>query len=231
MNRTTFEKLEQYMQSCMRDSAHDREHVYRVLYHALQIAETETGVREDILIAACLLHDIGRQAQLADPAVCHALAGGGMAYEWLRKEGFPQDFADQVRHCIETHRFRSDRPPRTTEAKILFDADKLDAAGAMGIARTLQYQGKQDWPLYVPTPEGVPDETARGTFFREYREKLSRLYDRFCTTRGAELAAERRSAAEAFFQSLKTEITQSRREGQRVLNQLFAEEGVYHDGL
>ena len=225
LKRATFEKLEQYMQSCMQDSAHDREHVYRVLYHALQIAETEADVQTDVLIAACLLHDIGRQAQLADSAVCHAMAGAQQACDWLLAEGFSAEFAMQVRHCVETHRFRSDRPPRTTEAKILFDADKLDVSGVMGIARTLQYQGKLDCLLYVPAADGTPDETAKGTFFREYREKLSRLYDRFYTVRGAEMAQAHPTAAEAFYHALKTEITQSRTAGQQVLDRLFAEEG------
>ena len=63
MTRANYEKLEGYMQSCMKDSAHDKEHVYRVLYLALDIAKTEPQTDLDILIAACLLHDISRQAQ------------------------------------------------------------------------------------------------------------------------------------------------------------------------
>jgi uncharacterized protein len=61
----------------MKDSAHDTEHIYRVLYVALDIARYEENVDGDVLIAACLLHDIGREEQNADPAVCHAAAGGG----------------------------------------------------------------------------------------------------------------------------------------------------------
>ena len=58
MNRKTFTCIERYMQSCMKDSAHDREHVYRVLHNALRIAEGEKNVDMDVLIAAALLHDI-----------------------------------------------------------------------------------------------------------------------------------------------------------------------------
>lgn len=62
MTRQTYSLLENYMLSCMDDSAHDKEHVYRVLYHALRIAKMLHNVDYDVLIAACLLHDIGRKA-------------------------------------------------------------------------------------------------------------------------------------------------------------------------
>ena len=75
MTRETFALLEKYMLSCAGDAAHDSEHVRRVLYLALEIAETEEGVDRDLLIAACLLHDVGRPEQFADPAVCHARRG------------------------------------------------------------------------------------------------------------------------------------------------------------
>ena len=75
MDRRNYALMEDYMLSCMQDSAHDKEHVYRVLYNAMIIAEKERDVNYDVLIGACLLHDIGRQEQFADPAVCHAEAG------------------------------------------------------------------------------------------------------------------------------------------------------------
>ena len=71
MKREIYETLEQYMLSCMEDSAHDAQHIYRVLYNALLIAKEEKHVDHDVLIAACLLHDIGRKEQFADPALCH----------------------------------------------------------------------------------------------------------------------------------------------------------------
>ena len=59
MTKKTYEQLEAYMKSCMQDSAHDMEHIYRVLYTALDIADHEKDVDYDVLICACLLHDIG----------------------------------------------------------------------------------------------------------------------------------------------------------------------------
>ena len=65
MTKDLYNTLEAYMIASMDDSAHDKEHVYRVLYNALEIAKAEPEVDYDILIAACLLHDIGRKDQVA----------------------------------------------------------------------------------------------------------------------------------------------------------------------
>lgn len=204
-----YQILEDYMKRCMTDAAHDREHIYRVLRAAWKIAESEPATDRDILTAACLLHDIGREKQYADPKVCHAEAGAEMAYDFLLAQGWAEARAAHVAACIRTHRFRAGREPATIEAKILFDADKLDVCGAIGIARTLQYQGRMGEPLYrvgedgKPLP-GEPGESA--SFFKEYRQKLCRLYDRFYTLAAAEMAKERRAAAEAFCQALLREI-------------------------
>ena len=154
MDRKTYLLLEDYMKSCMKDSAHDKEHIYRVLFTALEIADEEREADRDILIAACLLHDIGRQEQFDDPAVCHAMAGARKAFEFLREHGFSQSFAERVCECIRTHRYRKGDRPESVEARILFDADKIDVAGAIGIARTLVYKGKVSEPLYSVLDEG-----------------------------------------------------------------------------
>lgn len=151
MNEKTFAVLEAYMLSCMEDAAHDKYQVYRVLYAALDIAAYEENVDTDVLIAAALLHDIGRKEQLENPALCHARVGAEKADGFLRENGFAPAFCEKVRSCILTHRFRSEAPPESLEAKILFDADKLDAAGAVGLARTLIYKGQVGEMLYALT--------------------------------------------------------------------------------
>lgn len=224
MDKKQYEQMERYMLSCMADSAHDREHVYRVLHTALLIAQTESGVDLDVLVCASLLHDIGRQEQFADPRLCHAQVGGEKAYRFLTQHGFSADFAEAVRHCITAHRFRENCPPQTLEAKILFDADKLDAAGAMGIARTLLYQGHEGTPLYSRTPEGsVSDGTGDRipSFFHEYKFKLEKLYDRFYTKRGRELALQRQKAAVDYYHALLGEAQQSHTAGQAILDALL----------
>ena len=216
MTQETFQLLESCMLSAMSDSAHDAQHVYRVLYNALEIARSEADVDYDVLITACLLHDIGRREQFEDPSLCHAAVGSEKARRFLTEQGFCNAFTEQVCHCILTHRFRKAAPPQTVEAKILFDADKLDVTGAIGIARTLLYQGKMEYPLYALLPDGrVSDGTAESTetFFQEYKYKLEKLYSTFQTAAGTRLAQQRRAAAEGFYQNLYREIADSYKSG------------------
>ena len=210
MDKQRWARLEEYMLLRMQDSAHDRQHVYRVLNNALVIAETEPAVNYDVLLCACLLHDIGRPDQLKDPTLCHAAVGSEKAYRFLLDNAYPEAFAQHVRSCIRTHRFRKNDQPQSLEARILFDADKLDVVGAIGIARTLVYKGTVSDPLYTRTPDGkISDGTNEepSSFFREYKFKLENLYDRFYTETGARLAEQRRDAAVSFYQNLYAEVT------------------------
>ena len=224
MTTELFKTIEAHMLSCMDDSAHDAEHVYRVLYNALEIAKTEVQVDYDILIAACLLHDIGRPDQVKNPALCHAQVGSEKAYRFLIEIGTETDFADQVRHCILTHRFRKNLQPQTLEAKILFDADKLDVTGAIGIARTLMYRGTLTEPLYRTLPDGTISDGTHDighSFFREYKFKLEKLYDRFYTPKGIELARERRTIAAAYYENLYKEVNEGYTDGQETLKSIL----------
>lgn len=218
MTRAQYDLVEGKMFACTEDSAHDREHIYRVLHLALEIAATEPGCDREVLAAACLLHDIGRPAQFADSRVDHADAGAMQAACFLRGNGFSPAFAGRVGDCIRTHRFRSSAPPESLEAKILFDADKIDSSGAMGVARTLLYQGQMGQPLYTLRPDGrISDGQGEKTpsFFREYRRKLEGLGDRLYTSRGRAMAAQRRDAAAAFYQNLLDEA-RAAGDGERV---------------
>lgn len=223
MDKKTYVQLETFMLSCMEDAAHDREHIYRVLSYALEIAEGEPEVNYDILITACLLHDIGRKEQFADPKLCHAKVGGEKAYRYLLEQGFSAEFAEKVRRCIRQHRFRANDPPDTVEAKILFDADKLDVTGAMGIARTLQYQSDVPEPLYRRDEQGhVLDGTEKEpSFLHEYKFKLEHIYDRFCTETGRRMALERQGAAVAFYESFLHEVRSAQEQGEKRLEELL----------
>ena len=224
MTEALYQTIENHMRATMDDSAHDCEHVYRVLYNALEIAKDEPQVDYDVLITACLLHDIGRPDQVADPTLCHAEVGSEKAYDFLLEMGMDQAFAEKVRHCILTHRFRKSLQPQTLEAKILFDADKLDVTGAIGIARTLQYRGTLTEPLYRHLPDGTISDGTEDighSFFREYKFKLEKLYDRFYTEKGAKLAAQRRSIAKSFYESLYQEVNNGYISGQETLKSLL----------
>lgn len=220
MNKETYLLMESYMRSCMEDSAHDQEHIYRVLYNALDIAKTEENVNYDILIAACLLHDIGRKEQFENPALCHAKVGGDKAYHFLAEHGFAADYAEQVKQCIRTHRYRRDMLPQSLEAQILFDADKIDVAGAIGIARTLVYKGAVSEPLYSVTPNGevlTGENDTIPSFFQEYKYKLEKLYSYFYTKKAAEIARERQQNAIAFYNALYREVSIPYQNGRKEL--------------
>ena len=206
MDRLTFQAIDDYMQATMKDSAHDYLHIYRVLGQALNIAEHYPEINRDVLIAACLLHDIGRVLEDENPDLCHAVEGGKQAYAFLRDLGCQESLCVHVQDCITTHRYRTDRTPVTLEAQILFDADKLDAARALGIARTLNYGGKLGEPLYTADENHQifdgSEEDAPQSFLREYHFKLNRVYERFYTPEAEAIAAKRRASATQFYHDL-----------------------------
>jgi len=226
MKKEIFEQLEQFMLENMKDAAHDTEHIYRVLYNALEIASQEESVDYEVLIAACLLHDIGRQEQFDDPTLCHATVGAEKAHRYLTEHGFGEDYAERVSSCIRKHRFRSDNPPVTIEEKILFDADKIEATGTIGIARTFLYAGHEGTPMYSVGEDGkVMDGSAEepDSFFREYKRKLERIYSGFQTKRGKEIALERQSAAVCFYEDMLREVRESRDQGRELLERWMEE--------
>lgn len=212
------------MLCCMTDSAHDREHIYRVLYVALDIAEQEKNVDYDVLITACLLHDIGRQEQFANPQLCHAVIGADKAYTFLVNHGYGTDFAKKVASCIKLHRFRAGNPPQNIEEKILFDADKIDVTGTLGIARTIFYKGQVNEPLYTLNENGEISDgfnDDKPSFFQEYKFKLEKLYSKFYTQRGSEIAKQRQCSAIAFYENMCKEVSQSYETGPLILKKLL----------
>jgi uncharacterized protein len=220
MQRDMYLKIEEYMLSCMNDGAHDCQHIYRVLYSALDIAN-DYNVDKDVLIAASLLHDIGREAQFHNSELDHAIVGADMAYNYLQTAGWLQDRAHHVKECISTHRYRNNNPPVSIEAKILFDADKLDATGTMGIARTLAYKGIVSEPLYHVDKNGnvLEDEAEdKSSFFHEYNWKLKNVYDKFFTDRAKVIAEGRRKASIDFYESMYNEVKTTHQVGLRLLN-------------
>lgn len=107
--------------------------------------------------------------------VCHAVAGAEKARKFLLEKGFPEKFADKVSSCIKAHRFRSSNPPVIIEEKILFDSDKIDATGTLGIARTIFYKGQTGEPLYSRNSMGEVSDGSEDTtpsFFQEYKYKI-----------------------------------------------------------
>jgi uncharacterized protein len=156
----------------------------------------------DVLQVAALLHDIGRRHQDASAGiVCHAEKGEAMARPVVELMPLSPQQKANVLHCIRAHRFRGGQTPCTTEAKVLFDADKLDAIGAVGVARAFLFAGEVGARLHNSgaNPEDTLPYTQEDTGYREFRLKLSRIRDRILTIEGRRLAAERHAFMEAFF--------------------------------
>lgn len=223
MKKAQFLEIEEYMLECMGDSAHTSQHIYRVLYLALQIAQKENNVDYDVLIASCLLHDIGREKQFSDFEVCHAQAGAKMAEEFLGGRWDEQN-VKHVCECIRTHRFRGDNVPKSIEAKILFDADTLDVTGAVGVARTLLYQGKVNTPIYITDETGEmiinKNPKTSQSFIDEYNYKLKRIHIKLYTEYAKEIAKKRKEISEIFYNSLLNEVNETIK-GKSVLSELI----------
>jgi len=132
-----------------------------------------------------------------------------MAKEYLLKIGWPPGDAEHVSKCISSHRFRGNNAPETVEAKILFDADKLDAIGCLGIARTLMYEGTVGSELYEIKNGEIcfgENKDDKETFLKEYNTKLKNLYDKFNTKQAEEIAKTEREYAQLFYDKLAKQI-------------------------
>ncbi|MFA5820938.1 MAG: HD domain-containing protein, partial [Candidatus Gracilibacteria bacterium] len=122
--------------------SHDWEHTLRVRALALHIGQREHADLEIIELAA-LLHDIARAKEdEKSGSIDHAVLGAKLASKILKKLSYPKEKISRVAHCIECHRFRNKHTPKTLEAKVLFDADKLDSIGAVGIGRAFLFAGE-----------------------------------------------------------------------------------------
>jgi uncharacterized protein len=190
------------------DGCHGRDHADRVHATAIQIGKAMQG-RLDILSGAAILHDIGRPEESAGKgAVCHAKRGAELARPILSDLGFHPDDIAQICHCIATHRFRATNPPLSLEARILFDADKLDSIGAIGIGRAFLFAGQVGARLHNQHSDinATSPYTTEDTAYREFRVKLCRIRERMLTTIGRQLAEDRHQFMNAFFNRLEMEI-------------------------
>ena len=189
------------------DPAHDFDHVLRVASLAERIARAE-GADVEIVRAAALLHDVAR-GDRSDRD--HAEAAADRARDILKAH--PSERVEAVAQAILQHRFRSGPPPRSLEARCLFDADKLDSIGAIGVARAFAYSGVIGQRLWDEIEPDYADRFARGearpgehTSHHEFVVKLSRLRDRMTTPTGRAIADERHAVMVSFYDRLAREI-------------------------
>jgi len=183
-------------------ASHGWDHTLRVVALCERMGPGE-GADMHVLCLAAYLHDIGRPRQDASAgALCHAEVGREMARPLLEPLDLLPEQKENILHCIGSHRFRGNNHPRTIEAKVLFDADKLDSIGAVGVARAFQFAGEVGAVLHNPDVDVAQTQayTKNDTGYREYRVKLSKIKDRMMTGQGRRMAVSRHEFMEAFFQ-------------------------------
>jgi uncharacterized protein len=187
--------------------SHDWSHTERVTACALRIAQKEGGDPEIVELAA-LLHDIGRKEEdVSNGEVCHAEQGAIIARDILSRHGYDRERTESVVNCIRTHRFRSGEQPESLEAKIIYDADKLDCIGAVGIGRAFLFAGEVGATLHnshVDISQTQP-YSREDTAYREYTVKLKHVKDRMLTEEGKKIAVDRHAYMTAYFKRLDRE--------------------------
>jgi uncharacterized protein len=187
--------------------SHDWDHTQRVFRLCLRIGRKEKADLR-ILELAALLHDVGRgEEDRSSGRICHGRAGAALARGILERHGLDRASVRAVVHCIRTHRFRKRAVPRTLEARILFDADKLDSIGAVGVGRAFLFAGEVGARLHdkaIDVRKTKP-YTREDTAYREYLVKLGRVKDRMTTREGKRIAVERHRFMAAFFDRLNKE--------------------------
>jgi uncharacterized protein len=185
-------------------SGHDWWHSYRVWRTAQRIGHAE-GADPLVVELAALLHDLGDwKAHGGDSTV-----GPAMAHRWLESLGAEAAVVDHVCQIVGAISFKGSRveqPPLSLEGQVVQDADRLDAIGAIGIARVFAYGGAKGQLIHDPHRQPIEHRTAEaylssvGTSINHFYEKLLLLRDRMNTSTGKTLADQRHQFMEQFLQ-------------------------------
>ncbi len=203
---------EEYARQRMQNlrSSHGWDHVSRVVRMALHIAEAE-GADTFVVLMASLLHDIARDEENASNGqACHALKGYQLTLEFLTAANMEHPVALHIAECIRTHRFRSDDTPESLEAKVLFDADKIDSIGAVGIGRAFLFSGEVGARLHNDEHTDILSTrayTEEDTAYREFMVKLQYISNRLFTGEGKRIARARHQFMTEYFNRLHLEVT------------------------
>lgn len=189
------------------DAAHDLEHVRRVVRNARELAATEEA-RLDVVLPAAWLHDcVTVPKDSAQRAEASRLAAA-QAVTWLRAWGWPEALLPDIAHAIVAHSFSAGIPAGTLEAKVVQDADRLDALGAVGLARCLMLGGAMGRSLYAPDDpfceRRTPDD--RASCVDHFYMKLLKLEGTMQTASGRREAGRRTEFLRKFLGELKREI-------------------------
>ncbi len=209
--KINFGKIEQIAKSHFANSisCHDWDHVLRVYNLAVVLAKKEKA-NMAVVKTAALLHDIKRTEEiLGGGQFCHALEGAKEAEKILQKLDYDKDFILAVKHAIKAHRYRNNIKPCSLEAKILSDADKLDALGAIGVGRAFLWCGRHGSRLHNIDKKSVLANNPHDknhTLYTEYMVKLRFLKNKMFTKAGRKIAQERTIFMANFIKRLDNEI-------------------------
>lgn len=211
MNEEQFEELTKEIEKKMEgiDPVHDMMHTRRVLNNAVTLSKKENA-RTNIVRISALLHDIARKEEMSSKgAVCHAQKGSEIARDILLAYDVDSEIIEEVAACILSHRHRNNHLPKTKEAMILSDADKLDAIGAIGVARAISYSGHTGSIVHSKDKEAImacEDNSSLDCAYREYLSKLSKIKDNLYTDSAKEIAIKRHDFMQCFFERLNDEV-------------------------
>ena len=185
-----FEKIGRHVRTVLKDAgSHGMDHTERVTRLCRIIGEHEHADMA-VLIPAALLHDIARPLE-KEQGLPHEMEGSRMAEAYLASIHYNPALIPAISAAIRTHRFRSDEKPATPEARILSDADKLDALGAVGIARTFMRAAEHGGDI--------------GDAVVHFHDKLLKLKDLMYTKTAREMAGKRHAFLTTFIQALEHE--------------------------
>lgn len=209
----TLEGSRQWYQA--EDAVHDFSHIERVYRMADRIGREEKADLE-IVHAAALLHDSQGSLSGSEERAGHHIQSAMFAGTVLAEQGWPAERIEAVQHCIRAHRYRGGwEKPETIEAKVLYDADKLDVIGAIGVARVIGYAALAGQPFYVE-PSRQFLETGKETSgephsaYHEYLFKLAKIKDSLFTDTARRIAKVRHQYIRDYFLILAAEINGDR---------------------
>lgn len=214
-----YKKLVEIVSDKLSCSAHNLDYVFRVYKLCMLIAEAEDGVDLEVLIPAALLHDIARVEESQDQSgkIDHAVLGSEMAEAILLNLEYDIEKINRIKHCIIAHRFRTGNEPKTIEAKILFDADKLDVIGATGIARTFMLAGQfgqrinqnNELDQYLENnsvENGRLKDVSKHSPLIEYEIKFKKIPNKLYTDKAKSIGYKRLEYMENYFNQLSSEF-------------------------
>ena len=189
------------------DAAHDLEHIHRVVANARRLTTAENG-DWSVVMPAAWLHDCVIVPKSSPDRMQASRLAAKQAVAWLEEKEWPHGQLEEIAHAIEAHSFSAGIAPRSLEAKILQDADRLDALGAVGLARTLMLGGEMKRGFYALTDPFCdarePDDSIH-TLDHVYR-KLLTLEGTMQTESGRREARQRTEFLVMFLDQLRAEL-------------------------